>query len=236
MRAVATFPRLSVARFRTRQEAVVVIREVEETWLVLGSAQGDELVGDPKDLRVARRRGGGGAVLLPPEDAYWIDLWIPHGAAAHRNDVRALLEVAGQAWVAALSEQAVEGLVVASPEEPAQRAAVCFAGIGHGEVVTQEGRKLVGVTAWRSREGALLQTAVYRRRELSLPDLLELSPAERKAARGQLESGVTDLAEVSVEPPRIAALGRGLARALSAEVEVAPPDVDDQQDPGVLGS
>jgi lipoate-protein ligase A len=38
---------------------------------------------------------------------------------------------------------------------------VCFAGVGPGEV-TSRGRKVVGISQWRTRQGALFHVAAYR--------------------------------------------------------------------------
>ena len=43
--------------------------------------------------------------------------------------------------------------------DAAQGAIACFAGLGPGEL-TIDGRKLVGVSQWRSREGVLVSTVV----------------------------------------------------------------------------
>ena len=172
---------------------------------------------------------------MTPDDGIWIDMWLPVGSPIYRSGVREGLEVAGDAWVAALSSVGIRSIsTVRNVPEPTH-SEICFAGIGHGEVVDDHGRKLVGVTAWRSREGTLLQTALYRRRDRTLPDLLAIEPEQRIIAQGILANQVTDLSALHVPMPS----GKGLARDLGlrlAEVfsdiqevvfEERPPEVEE---------
>ena len=63
---------------------------------------------------------------------------------------------------------------------------VCFADIGAGEVLSG-GHKLVGLTQWRGRQGALVQGCVYRRFHPGpLLDVLAIDPDEREAMAAQL--------------------------------------------------
>jgi hypothetical protein len=79
---------------------------------------------------------------------------------------------------------------------------VCFAGRGPGEVF-QSGRKLVGLTQWRSREGALFSSCAY----------LDWDP-------------VPLLDALHMDEPARTELGRELAPAALGLVELEPP-VDD---------
>ena len=58
---------------------------------------------------------------------------------------------------------------------------VCFAGQGPGEVFVEE-RKIVGVSQWRGREGALFRGCAYTPSGILalLVDLLEVDPAPRR--------------------------------------------------------
>jgi len=77
--------------------------------------------------------------------------------------------------------------------------------VGTGEVVTSEGRKVVGLAQRRSRSGAWFHGAAYLHWDPArLLALLELSVAERQAAAVDLERaavGVSDLSRQSGHHP-----------------------------------
>lgn len=133
--------------------------------LVLGSRQAPDVVDDvarrAAGLVVVRRRSGGGAVLLRPGAVAWIDLVVPHGVAP--DDVRGSMRWAGERWAAAL-DGSVDGRLtvhaggmVTTPWSEL----VCFAGLGPGEVLL-DGRKLVGLSQRRTRDGLRIQGTVHR--------------------------------------------------------------------------
>jgi len=147
---------------RAERDAVMFVVRTDRPTLVLGSAQSIELLDSDGlgDIALRRRRGGGGLVLLQPDDL-WIDWWIPAGDDRWRSDVHASSRMAGLWWAEALADF-VEGLITVhdGPLEgdPAFRL-VCFAGRGPGEVFV-DGRKAVGVTQWRVREGIFVSTVM----------------------------------------------------------------------------
>ncbi len=113
-------------------------------------------------VSVRRRRGGGGAVLLRPDDC-WVELWLPATPAGECGDVRSTAYLVGEWWDVALAglgvpaEQHRGGL-----RDADQGAVACFAGLGPGEL-TVAGRKLVGLSQWRARQGALVSSIVATR-------------------------------------------------------------------------
>jgi lipoate-protein ligase A len=77
---------------------------------------------------------------------------------------------------------------------------VCFGGVGTGEVVTDDGRKVVGLAQRRTRLGAWFHGAcVLRWDPARLVDLLDLDPAERQAATDGLRSAVVGAADLAAE-------------------------------------
>lgn len=138
--------------------------------LVLGSSQrADEIdaAGAARlGLEVCTRRTGGGAVWLDPECSLWVDLTIGRDDPMWSDDVptsgvwlgKAFSDVLGP-FVAGTAE------VWSTPyvAHPLARA-LCFAGLAPGEV-TVEGRKAVGISQRRTRDGARFQCVVYRRWE-----------------------------------------------------------------------
>ncbi len=91
----------------------------------------------------------------------------------------------GEWWADALRHLGPRGLEVhADSAEPGRLGRlVCFAGVGPGEVL-HEGRKVVGVSQWRSRQGALFSTCAYLRWDpVPLSELLEPSDPRRHLER-----------------------------------------------------
>jgi len=150
--------------------------------LVLGSAQHDDRVDRAAcaaaGIEVVRRRSGGGAVLVVPGEVLWVDLIVPAGDALWQDDVGRAFHWVGEVWAAALEELGVaaevhRGALVRSPWS----AAVCFAGLGPGEV-TVAGRKVVGISQRRTRAGARFQCAALGRWDPeAIVPLLGLPPA-----------------------------------------------------------
>ncbi len=201
-----------VEQFRGERHRLAVVRAVTAPTLVLGSTQPTEVV-DPAAVRargveLTRRRGGGGAVYLAPGDPLWLDCWIPRDDPLWNADVAAAAEWAGAWWVDALADLGLSGLEVhAGRVVPGDFGElICFAGRGPGEVF-RAGQKVVGLSQWRSREGALFSSCAYLQwdpvpmlalLELDEQSALELARALTPTAVGlaALAPPVRDLAEV----------------------------------------
>lgn len=157
----------ALRRFTEPTEFVV---HVQQSTVVLGSRQRASLLTEEFRSSVAlrRRRGGGGMVLLQPEDL-WVDWWIPADDARWSRDLRDTSHRAGNWWRTALSDDVAADFVVhTGPLEVDSRYdVVCFAGRGPGEVFA-DGRKVVGVTQWRVREGAFVSTVLHGHSTLPL--------------------------------------------------------------------
>jgi lipoate-protein ligase A len=146
-------------------EATMLVSEVERTTLVLGGSQAVEVL-NPESLgavTLRRRRGGGGIVLLNAGDI-WIDWWIPHTDPRWRDDVHASSIQVGRWWAKVLGGYDVDDVAVHEGKLEGELAyrTVCFAGRGPGEVFVK-GRKLVGVTQWRVRQGVFVSTVLHAR-------------------------------------------------------------------------
>ena len=90
---------------------------------------------------------------------------------------------------------------------------VCFAGRGPGEVF-HGARKVVGLSQWRAREGALFSSCAYLRWDPA--PLLALIDRGRAGAREELSRGLTPVAVGLAElDPAVADLG-ARARRCSA--------------------
>jgi lipoate-protein ligase A len=181
----ASSPFFDVERFRSEPRRLAVVQAAARPTLVLGSTQRPGVVSDAAagaaGVVVERRRGGGGAVLLQPGDHLWLDAWIPRADPLWLMDVAVAAGWVGSWWSAALREVGVvhELHVHSGKSEPGPLGdLVCFAGRGPGEVFAGE-RKLVGLSQWRAREGALFSSCVYTRwAPAGLADLLVAGEAE----------------------------------------------------------
>lgn len=122
--------------------------EVTEAAVVLGSTQAGHGV---------RRRSGGGAVLLAPGDPLWIDVVVPRGDRLWEDDVGRAFWWLGDVWARLLGGDVHRGGLVCTRWSRQ----VCFGGMGPGEVAVG-GRKAVGISQRRTRDGALFQCAVHR--------------------------------------------------------------------------
>jgi lipoate-protein ligase A len=181
----------------------VLRRQVDRAMLVLGSTQPTELVASwalrERGVELARRRGGGGAVFLRPGDHVWLDAWIPRDDPLWVHDVSRAAEWVGAWWSAALEGMGATGFVVHTgrsvPGELGEL--VCFAGRGPGEVL-HSGRKVVGLSQWRSREGALFSTCAYRRWDpAGLIELFVVDDAGRVSLVSDLAAAALGVGELA---------------------------------------
>jgi lipoate-protein ligase A len=208
-----------VEPFRTEPRRVVVRRQVDRATLVLGSTQPTELVAGrvlrQRGVELARRRGGGGAVFLRPADHLWLDAWIPRDDPLWDRDVSRAAEWAGAWWSGALEALGTRGLEVHTgrsvPGELGEL--VCFAGRGPGEVL-HAGRKVVGLSQWRSREGALFSSCVYDRWDpVGLVELLDIDDVARAALVADLRSAALGVGELEPAVDDMEALGHALVES-----------------------
>ncbi|HVT42394.1 MAG TPA: hypothetical protein VHD39_05375 [Acidimicrobiales bacterium] len=196
----APSPLFDVEQFRGEARRTAVVRAVRATSLVLGSTQRPEVVTDAamraRGVTLARRRGGGGAVYVEKGDPLWLDAWIPRDDPLWRRDVAVAAEWVGHWWRAVLGTRGIGDLEIhagrAAPGEWGDL--VCFAGRGPGEVFAG-GRKVVGLSQWRAREGALFSSCAYAHWDpRPLVDLLDLPTAtDAVSALAPVAVGLRDL-------------------------------------------
>lgn len=163
---------------RQRVEPSLFTPSFDAPTAVLGSTQSIALIREDRRaaLRLRRRRGGGGLVLLQPGDL-WVDWWIPSDDPRWDLDVTASARRAGHWWRNALAPFVAGELQVHEGplEGEVSHRVICFAGRGPGEVFF-EGRKVVGVTQWRVREGVLLSSVLHAHDSLDVLSLLSSIP------------------------------------------------------------
>lgn len=139
--------------------------------IVLGRAQrvdeGSAARAADGGFEVARRVSGGSAVVVGPGECVWVDVVVGRDAPGWNDDVGKAGCWMGDRWVEALADAGVTDLRVhrSAMEKRPGSDAVCFAGVGSGEVLTADGAKLVGVSQRRTRAFALFQCAIPLRWE-----------------------------------------------------------------------
>ncbi len=207
---------------------MAVARDVSHPTLVLGSTQPRELVGRvamrERGAELARRRGGGGAVFLGPGEQLWFDAWIPRDDPLWVLDVSVAAEWVGAWWTRALAGVGQHGFDVHTgrsvPGELGEL--VCFAGRGPGEVF-HGARKVVGLSQWRAREGALFSSCAYLRWDpaplLALVDCDDDVRDGLARDLGPLAVGLAELDPPVVEIERV----RDLLLGSFASFSTAPP-------------
>jgi lipoate-protein ligase A len=220
----STQPFFDVERFRDEGRRVVLARAAAHPTLVLGSTQPAEIVVPPvlrsRAVELARRRGGGGAVYLEPGNHLWMDAWIPRDDPLWSYDVSVAAEWVGRWWVQALS--ASGGPTGAAFSIHAGRSVagrlgelVCFAGRGPGEVFEGD-RKVVGLSQWRSRQGALFSSCAYASWDPEpLLDLLDLGEGERVELAAELGGVAVGLRQLSTPVTDLSPVRERLADSFS---------------------
>jgi lipoate-protein ligase A len=152
-----------VEPLRTLEHSTLGVLRRDDPVIVLGGRQSagdlDVAALERDGIGIRRRHGGGGAVLLRPADR-WIELWLRAAPGARDHDIRSSAYLVGGWWHAALGAHGVDaavhrGAVLGAPEG----AVACFAGLGPGEL-TVRGHKVLGISQWRVREGALVSSVL----------------------------------------------------------------------------
>ena len=160
-------------------------------------------------MELVRRRGGGGAVYLEPGGHLWVDAWIPRDDPLWAQDVSVAAEWVGRWWVGALDALGSAGglSVHTGRSEPGRLGElVCFAGRGPGEVFVGD-HKVVGLSQWRSREGALFSSCAYLAwRPEPLLDLLWVDDIEREALAAELRGVAVGVGGLSPPVTSLSAL------------------------------
>lgn len=139
----------------------------DRTAIVLGRGQ---VARSTDEVTVLSRYSGGGAVLLEPT-MLTLDVVLPGRSGLLEGDLGAVFVRCGRAWAAGLRDLGVADVSVYEGAGTARRrgdarerllAAVCYATVGRGEVLTAA-RKIVGLAQRRRRVGALVQCGLLRR-------------------------------------------------------------------------
>lgn len=171
-------------------------------WLILGSSQDISRVDtdrlDERGIGLFRRRSGGGAVLLKPDAQVWIDVLIPRADSLWQDDLSMSGLWLGDLWRRVLEPAGLSAEVHQGPYVSGKWGTLaCYLSQAAGEVFV-DGRKCVGISQRRSKQGARFQLSLIRRcdpRELA--GLFRLSAPERRELELALERGVLPLADAT---------------------------------------
>lgn len=140
----------------------VWIHRVTQPAIVLGSTQQHSIVdvarAERAGFEICRRRSGGGLVVVDPDTSRWIDVLVPNGHELWSDDVGKAFDWLGETWRRSLVELGLADVSVhrGPMVDPDHGRIVCFAGLGPGEI-SVEGRKVVGLSQRRTRDGARFQ-------------------------------------------------------------------------------
>ena len=153
-------------------------------------------------MDLVRRHSGGGLVWLDPVTSAWVDVFIPTGDPLWHSDIGKAFHWLGRTLAAAFADIGVPADMHPGPYEAGPSdGLVCFASLGPGEVVA-DGRKLVGISQRRTREGSRFQCIAYEHFELGpLGSVVDSATAAhvRDRAIGWADLGITaspaDIAE-----------------------------------------
>jgi lipoate-protein ligase A len=169
-----------------------------------------------------RRASGGTAVLFVP-GFLMQDIALPAGHPLAIADVSESYRWLGEVWALALASVGVAAtpLGVGEAREDSRSLGAllrraCFGGRSPYELLAG-GRKLVGFSQIRRRQGYLLQAGIYTRWPgAALTELLRLDAGAADALRAGLAGRVAGLDELLAAPPDLARLAGAFAAALEA--------------------
>jgi hypothetical protein len=154
-----------------------------------------------------------------------MDAWIPRDDPLWLHDVGRAAEWAGMWWSSALVDMGTSGFEVhtgrAVPGELGEL--VCFAGRGPGEVLHSR-KKVVGLSQWRSREGALFSCCAYHHWDpAGLMELLDVDDVARASLVADLASAALGVGELEPAVDDLEGLGRALLASFDSWAEGGAP-------------
>ena len=168
---------LTLPTFESRQ---MIIHEIDKPTMVFGTAQKNMSLETDIQCDYVYRKSGGGAVFLEPGRVLWVDFVIPREDPLWCNDIRRSSLWLGEVWVNAMKAIGLQGEVHNKETQKTELSRlICFAGLATGEV-TVSGKKTVGISQRRTREGAWFQcAALFSWPAKRIADLLQIEPKKK---------------------------------------------------------
>lgn len=188
--------------FPTDEVSVVSLFTPTRNAIILGSTQGRELLNESAciahNVEIVKRRSGGGIVFLSRESTLWIDVEIPHKHSLWLNDVGRSSLWLGEIFLNVLSAMGEKNLELhrGALVKSKWSSLVCFAGKGPGEIFSQDGKKVVGISQRRTRDWARFQCVVSLQWK---PDLLRELLNDPRPDVGEISHYGSDLSLDSEE-------------------------------------
>lgn len=147
----------------------VVLTQPTDSAVVFGSSQRPDSQQTSRcesaGFTVARRMSGGGGVVIVPGEVVWVDLFVPVDDPLYDRDVRSGSSWVGRLWLDTFTSLGMDASLLAVHRgglvESQWSKLSCFTGLGPGEV-TYAGRKIMGLSQRRTRDGAWYFSLVYR--------------------------------------------------------------------------
>lgn len=214
----------------TQQPAIRWYAAAPQPALVIGSGQKpsevDRAALAQSGMTLHRRASGGTAVLFVP-GFLMQDIALPASHPLAHPDVSESYRWLGEVWQATLAQFGVATTLIEIAAARADRATLdplvaraCFGGQSPYELLVG-GRKLVGFSQIRRREGMLFQVGLYTHWPgAQLAALLAITETERQLLIDQLATRVIDLATVCATPPDLASLATAFATVLHQRYDV----------------
>ncbi|MSV57111.1 MAG: hypothetical protein F2909_00735 [Actinobacteria bacterium] len=150
----------------TGSDPVISLFTPVQPAIILGSTQERSLINEKaclaNKIEIVKRRSGGGIVFLAEDSTIWIDVEIPREHSLWLKDVGDSSLWLGEVFKKELSELCDVKLELHRDAliKTAWSSLICFAGRGPGEVFSQDGRKVVGISQRRTRDWARFQCAI----------------------------------------------------------------------------
>ena len=168
---------LTLPTFESRQ---IIIHEIDKPTMVFGTMQKNMSLETGIECDYVYRKSGGGAVFLEPGKVLWVDFVVPREDPLWCNDIRRSSVWLGELWVRAMKDIGLNGKVHNEEIRKTELSRlVCFAGLATGEV-TVSGKKVVGISQRRTREGAWFQcAALFSWPAEIIAHLLQMEPAKK---------------------------------------------------------
>lgn len=205
--------------------------------VILGAAQNPAIL----DLTACHQAGyavykrtSGGAVVLAGPGFLSLDVALPPGSLLASPDVTQAYHWFGQGWLAALARLGIRARLVTPAEarqsrldlEAASEAErlvklVCFGTLSSYEVVSEDGRKLIGLAQVKRRGASLLQAGLHRQWPAAeFARLLALSDAQRAALRRYLPERAIGLEEAAGRPVAFSEIIKAFEASLGERFEI----------------
>jgi lipoate-protein ligase A len=189
----------------------VLFWQYDQAAVIMGCSQRPDEGQTQRSLKagfpIMRRRSGGGAVLAGP----WmlsVTVFIPTDHPVAGQNIIEIFSWLERIWIDTLlscgvpckgvDQQMIDRSKVVSQEQDLKWA--CYAALSHGEIVSEDGRKLVGLAQIRKRKGVALVSGLHLYPcDWNALSSIVVGSAEQGASLRALNSDANSLSGISPE-------------------------------------